>query len=325
MTAWCPHIITKHYISLNMTNSLKRISAIAPFILFLCICCGAAKAQELNCEVTINTDQLQNVSKDVFQTLQESITEYMNSNHFTNDQYAVNERIDCRVFLTVAEYADDVIKGDIQVQSTRPVYNSTYTTTLLNFKDSNVEFSYQQGEPLNFTVNTMESQLTAILNFYAYFIIALDRDSFAPNGGDEAFERLKMIVQMAQSSGEGGWKAFEDKKNRSALLGAFTEPSTSATRSLLYNYHRKGLDEMFLSPDKGRAQITESLSVLQKVYDIDPMNVALSLFKDAKLDELVNIYSKASQTERETVATLLTPLYPTEMKRINQIKAGSQK
>ncbi|MDE6438931.1 MAG: DUF4835 family protein, partial [Muribaculaceae bacterium] len=211
------------------------------------------------------------------------------------------------------------------IQSSRPVYNSTYTTTLLNFKDTKMEFAYQEGEPLNFTVNSMENQLTAILNFYAYLVIALDRDSFAPRGGEEAFERLRAIVQMAQSSGEGGWKAFEDKKNRSAVLSAYTDPATSSLRDIMYDYHRTGLDEMFLSPDKGRAKITETLSNLQKVYDVDPMSVGLSMFKDAKLDELVNIYTKASQTEREKIVELLSPLYPTEMKRINMIKQGVNK
>lgn len=282
-------------------------------------------AQELNCEVTVNIDQIQTTNRSVFDTLQEAIREYMNENHFTNDQYAVNERIDCRLFFTITEYTDNVLKGDLQVQSSRPVYNTSYTTTLLNFKDSKIEFSYQEGEPLTFTVNTMESQLTAILNFYAYLIIAMDRDSFSPNGGDEAFDRLKMIVQMAQSSGEGGWKAFEDKKNRSAVLSSFTDPATSVTRTMLYEYHRGGLDEMFMSPDKGRAKITSTLQNIQKVYQYDPMSVALSMFKDAKLDELVNIYSKASQTERETVVELLSPLYPTEMKRINFIKNGVTK
>lgn len=281
-------------------------------------------AQELNCDVTINTDQVQS-SSSVFQTLQDAIREYMNNTHFTNDQYAVNERIDCRLFFTIVEYTDGVMKGDLQIQSSRPVYNSTYTTTLLNFKDTKMEFAYQEGEPLNFTVNTMENQLTAILNFYAYLVIALDRDSFAPRGGEEAFDRLKMIVQMAQSSGEGGWKAFEDKKNRAAVLSAYTDPGTSGLRDLLYDYHRTGLDEMFLSPDKGRAKITESLANLQKVYDVDAMSVGLSMFKDAKLDELVNLYTKASQTEREKIVELLTPLYPTEIKRITMIKQGVNK
>ncbi len=284
-----------------------------------------SQAQELNCEVTINTDQIQGTNNSVFQTLQDAVREYMNSTHFTNDQYSTNERIDCRLFFTIGEYNDGIMKGDLQIQSSRPVYNSTYTTTLLNFKDNKIEFSYQEGEPLNFTVNSMESQLTAILNFYAYLIIALDRDSFAPNGGQEAFDRLKAIVQFAQSSGEGGWKAFEDKKNRSAILDAYTSTQTSGIRSLMYDYHRMGLDQMFQSPDKGRSSITNSLNSLSAIYNIDPMSVVLSMFKDAKLDELVNIYSKAPQTERQGVYDLLSPIYPTEMERINKIKSGAVK
>ncbi len=291
----------------------------------LLICAITAHSQELNCTVTFNTDQLQNSGSSVFQTLQEAVSDYVNNTHFTNDQYATNERIECRMFFTVSEYTDNTVKGDLQVQSSRPVYNSSYTTTLLNFKDSKIEFSYQEGEPLVFSVNTMESQLTAILNFYAYLIIAIDRDSFAPRGGDDAFGQLKMIVQFAQSSGESGWKAFEDKKNRAAVLSAYTDPATVVMRDMLYNYHRGGLDEMFMSPDKGRAKITTSLEGLTKVYQADPMSVGLSIFKDAKLDELVNVYSKAPQNERTQVVELLSPLYPTEMKRINLIKAGTTK
>ena len=299
--------------------------ALCAAALMLLWCALPASAQELNCEVTVNTDQVQGTNTSVFQTLQEAITEYMNTTHFTNDQYATNERIDCRLFFTIVEYTDGVLKGDLQVQSTRPVYNSTYTTTLLNFKDNKLEFAYQEGEPLRFTVNTMESQLTAILNFYAYLIIALDRDSFAPNGGEAAFDQLKMIVQMAQSSGENGWKAFEDKKNRSAVLDAYTGPSTSVMRKLLYDYHRGGLDLMFQSPDKGRASITSSLDNLTTVYNADAMSVALSMFKDAKLDELVNIYSKAPQQERTNVYNLLQPIYPAEGTRLEQIKKGAEK
>ncbi len=282
-------------------------------------------AQELNCQVEINTDQMQGTNKSVFETLQQAVNDYLNTTHFTNMQFNANERIDCRFFLTVKEYTDNVLKGDLQIQSSRPTYNATYTTTLLNFKDMRIEFQYQEGEPLVFSTTSMESQLTAILNFYAYLIIALDGDSMAPRGGEEQWERLKMIVQFAQSAGEPGWKAFEDKRNRSAVLSAFTDPATNSVRDMLYQYHRQGLDEMALSPDKGRARITESLSILQKVYDHDPMSVFLAMFMDSKLDELVNIYTKASQTERDKVVEILQPLYPTEMKRINFIKQGVNK
>lgn len=295
------------------------------FAIFLALAQPAASAQELNCQIEINTDQVQTTNKSVFETLKEAVTQYMNENHFTNLQYATNERIDCRMFFTIKEYTDNKLTGDLQVQVSRPVYNTNYTTTLLNFKDNKIEFEYQEGEPLNFSLNTMESQLTAILNFYAYLFIAIDSDSFAPEGGQMMFDQLAQIVQMAQSSGESGWTAFDDKRNRAAVLSAFTDPSTKVLRQMLYDYHRGGLDEMALSPDKGRAKITSSLDALDAVMNVDPMSVGLSIFKDAKLDELVNIYTKASQTEREKVAALLQPIYPTEMKRINMIKAGTNK
>ena len=277
-------------------------------------------AQELNCTVEINTDKINGTDKAVFSTLQTAITEYMNNTQWGNAQFLVNEKIDCKLFFTIASVEGTKMTGDLQVQSSRPVYNASYTTTLINFKDTNIEFEYQENEPLVFNINAMESNLTAILNFYAYMILAIDFDSFAPNGGDFYYERAANVVQLAQSSGETGWKAFEDTKNRSAVLSAFTEKNTSAIRSLLYEYHRKGLDEMVLSPDKGRATITKTLNILKQIYDVAPMSVVLSMFKDAKLDELVNIYSKSNITERQTVYELLYPLYPTERERLNKIK-----
>lgn len=179
---------------------------------------------------------------------------------------------------------------------------------------------------MNFTVNSMENQLTAILNFYAYLILAFDFDSFAPNGGEPYWERLKQIVQMAQSSGETGWKAFEDTKNRSAVLTAFTEGrGGEALRKMIYDYHRLGLDQMALSVDKGRASVTESLDAINTVYSLQPMSVALSMFKDAKLDELVNVYSKAPAEERTKVYNLLQPIYPTDEQQLVKIKNGQEK
>ena len=197
-----------------------------------------ASAQELLCTVEVNTDQVNGTYKQVFETLQQAITEYMNTTVFTNTQIAANEKIECRLFFTVKEYTDDVVKGDLQIQSMRPVYNSSYTTTLINFRDTKVEFTYREGEPLVYSLNNMESQLTAILNFYAFLVIAVDFDSFSPKGGEPYFERLKQIVQMAQSSGETGWKAFEDTKNRSAVLASFTDAPASVIRDAMYQYHR---------------------------------------------------------------------------------------
>lgn len=284
-----------------------------------------ATAQELNCQVDVNTQKLQNVSNQTFETLKSAIAEYMNSTKFSEAQLAANEKIDCRMLLTVSEYTDNVVKGTLQVQASRPVYNSNYTTTTINFQDPKIDFSYSEGEQLTFSLTGMESQLTQILNFYAYLILAMDFDSFAPRGGEAFWERLKIIVQDAQSSGEIGWKAFDDNKNRSAVLEAFTSPQTEVMRDFTYRYHRNGLDEMAQSPDKGRANITEAIDILKTVYDVVPMSVALSMTRDAKLDELVNIYSKAQQTERDRVYETIYPLWPTENRRLTAIKKGAQK
>lgn len=278
-----------------------------------------ATAQELNCVVEVNADQVQGADH-VFENLQQQINDYMNTTRFSSAQFSPSEKIDCRLFLTVSEYTDNIIKGDLQIQSTRPVYNSAYTTTVLNFKDTRIEFTYNEHEPLIFSETTMESNLTAILNFYAYLILALDFDTFSPLGGQPYFDRLATIVQLAQSSGEVGWKAFEDNRNRAAVLAAFTDPGTSGLREMLYKYHRRGLDEMSVSPDKGRTTITEALGALNKIYETQPMSVALNIWRDAKIDELVNVYSKGSQSERDDVYELLVKLYPTETSRLNNIK-----
>ena len=303
-----------------MTRTFIKI-----FVTLIAFCGLRLSAQELNCQVEFNTDQIAGSNKSVFETLQEAVTEYMNTTKFSNAQFSANERLDCRLFFTIKEYNDGVMTGDLQVQLTRPVYNSTYTTNLINFKDTKIDFSYQEGEPLTFSETTMESQLTAILNFYAYLFLAIDFDSFSPRGGQPFFDRLAMIVQMGQSSGEPGWKAFEDSKNRSAILAAYTDASTQGLRDLLYNYHRTGLDEMTTSPDKGRQNITKTLDVLTSVNSANPMSVGLSMFKDSKLDELVNIYSEAPATERSSVYDLLYSIYPTETKQLDAIKAGKQK
>lgn len=276
-------------------------------------------AQELNCSVEINADQVQG-SEHVFESLKEAVNEYLNTTKFSNAQFSPNEKIECRMFLTVSEYANDVIKGDLQIQAIRPVYNSSYTTTLLNLKDTNIEFTYIENEQLIFSETTMESNLTAILNYYAYLILTVDFDSFSSRGGQPYLEKLSTVVQLAQSSGEIGWKAFEDNRNRWAIMNALTDPATESYRDLLYTYHRRGLDEMSIAPDKGRSTITQALQILQQINDKQPMSVALNMWHDAKIDELINVYSKGSQSERDDVYNLLSTLYPTDMSRMNDIK-----
>lgn len=296
-------------------NGIGLIIGILGTIVPLC-----AAAQEFKATVEINSQKIEGTNKSVFETLQASLNSYMNETHFSDYTYSPNEKIECRLFFTISEYDGDRMKGDLQVQLIRPVYNATYTTTLFNFKDNKIEFNYAEGDPVIFNNQQPDNNLTAILDYYAYLLLGIDCDSFSSNGGQPFFDRAQSIVQYQQSSGEVGWRTFDDNKNRAAVLNSYTDNNTSGIRQLLYQYHRKGLDEMVTSPDKGRAAITESLQQIKNIYDVAPMSVALSIFRDSKLDELVNIYSKAPETERTTVYELLQPIYPTESERLNQIK-----
>lgn len=298
---------------------------IGGIMMILAMVSADAMAQELRCQVEVNSQSIAGTNKAVFESLQQAMNDYMNENRFSNATFSPVEKIDCRLYLKISEYDGERMKGDLQVQLSRPVYNATYTTTIFNFKDNRIEFDYKDGDPLIFNETSQQNNLTAIMDYYAYLLLALDFDTFSPQGGQEFFDKAAAVVQAAQSTGEIGWKAFEDSKNRSAVLNAYTDPATSGMRDLLYNYHRKGLDEMVTSPDKGRATITESLKELSKVYKAAPMSVALSIFRDSKLDELVNIYSKAPSNEREAAFEILDPLYPTDKDRLEKIKKGSEK
>lgn len=293
-------------------------------VVLMCAFTTAAQeeATELNCEVEVNSDKISNGSKDVFNELKQAITDYMNTTKWTNATFGTNEKIYCKLMLTLSSWdnATGAMEGDLQIQSQRPVYNSSYTTAVINFKDTKVKFFYETGQQLVFSELEMEDNLTAILNFWAYMIIAMDFDTFELNGGDPYYERAAQIVRLAQSSGESGWKAFEDNTNRSAVLSAFTEKQTSPIRQILYDYHRMGLDQMVVTVDKGRSAITHTLENLAKIYDVAPMSVCLTMFKDAKLDELINVYSKANTTEKETVYEMLYQVYPSDNTRLEQIK-----
>lgn len=280
------------------------------------------EATELNCEVDVNSDKITSGSKDVFNDLKKDVTDYMNTTKWTNATFGTNEKIYCKLLFTISSWDDatGAMQGDLQIQSQRPVFNSSYTTALINFRDMKVNFNYESGQPLVYSEMEMEDNLTAILNFWAYMIIALDFDSFELNGGDPYYERAAQIVRLAQGSGETGWKAFEDNNNRSAVLSAFTDKQTSPIRQMLYDYHRMGLDQMVVTVDKGRSTITHTLENLGKIYEVAPLSVCLTMFKDAKLDELINIYSKANTTEKESVYEMLYQVYPSENTRLEKIK-----
>ena len=280
------------------------------------------EATELLCEVEVNSDKITDGSKEIFNELKEKVTDYMNTTKWTNAIFGTNEKIHCKLMFTISSWDNStgLMKGDLQIQSSRPVYNSSYTTAIINFKDAKVDFQFETGQQLVFSEMEMLDNLTAILNFWAYMIIALDFDTFELKGGDPYYEQAANIVRMAQSTGESGWKAFEDNTNRNAVLSAFTDTQTSPIRDILYEYHRLGLDQMVVTVDKGRATITHTLENLGKIYQVAPLSVCLTMFKDSKLDELINIYSKANMTEKESVYEMLYQVYPSENTKLEEIK-----
>lgn len=275
------------------------------------------KAQELRCDVQVNASGIETTQAQIFKTLESSIAEYMNTTSFTRNNFAASEKIDCRLFFNITAYGNDHFTAELQVQSLRPVYNTTYTTTLLNFKDNKVGFDYYEFQPLEFSLTSNTSELTAILNFYAYLILALDYDSFSPKGGQEFFDRARNIVLEAQNSNEEGWKMFQDNRNRAAVLSAFTDSPSSAFRDLYYEYHRNGLDEMANAPAKGRKVIFDLLqNNLTALNEADPFNVGISIFHDSKFDELIGLFSEAPANEKTKVKEILEDIYPADRARL---------
>ncbi len=281
---------------------------------------AVAFCSELNCKVEVNVSRTETMPSDVARQLQEAVAEYVNTTSFTELRIAPGERIECRMFFDVQSYADDKVSAVLTVQSTRPVYDSSYTTTLLNVRDAEVEFPYSPGQPLVFARDAIDSELTALLDFYVYLILAVDADSFAPEGGTPFYGVASQIVTLARSSGGKGWRAIDSPRNRASLLAALTEPPTAAFRTLLYDYHRRGLDVMTVSPEKGRATIGQTLQRLRDMVSQSPMTPLAALMRDAKLDELVGLYSKASDDERREAAGLLTALWPSESEAMEKIK-----
>ncbi len=289
-------------------------------LLLVCMVSIGIQAQELNARITINSDKVQGTNTQVFTTLQNALTEFVNNKKWTDATFSINERIDCTITLIINEQSDNAFKGEIQIQARRPVYNSSYTTTLLNFRDRQLDFEYIEFEPLEFTDNMLTNNLTANIVFYVYVILGLDFDSFSPKGGNAFYQQAMQIVNLAQSQiGWPGWKAFESNQNKHAVATALTEGTSDGFREMWYNYHRKGLDEMAANPDRGRTTIISALPALQELKSARPTSVLLQMFSDAKLDEVAAIYSKATTQEKQEGLKMLSNIYPTETGRLEAL------
>lgn len=273
-------------------------------------------AQELNCNVQINSDQIEGSNKSIFNTLQQAIGEFINNRRWTDMTVAQQERIECNMTLIVNAVTDNQISGVLQVQSRRPVYNTSYTTPLLNFRDEKFTFQYTEFEQLEYQENVFTTNLTSMLAYYVYLIIGYDMDSYSPLGGTPYFQVAENIVLNAQSASledaeAAGWKSFSDNRNRYALINNLMDEAFSKYRQFFYAYHRLYLDAMEVNVSNARSKIMAELPVIREANRARPSAVAITAFLDAKGDELVNIFQPAPQAEREAVHEVLMDVDPT--------------
>jgi len=285
---------------------------------------SAVIAQELNCQVNVASPQIQGTTeKQIFEQLQKAIFEFMNNTKWTRDNYTTPERIDCSILINITQKLGvDEYKATIQVQSRRPVFKSSYFSPAVNYIDENFTFKFQQFQQLEFNLNTYSTNLTSVLSFYAYIILANDYDTFSNLGGTEYFQKAQIIVANAQSSGEIGWKSQETNKNRYWIPENALQPVFIPIRECMYKYHRLGLDIMFDKPDEGRSEILKSMDLLVGVYKNRPATFIMELFFNAKSDEIVNIFSKGLPDEKTKVVQTLTTVDPANTSKWYKIQAN---
>lgn len=292
-----------------------------PWLFFVCLSAPFVScAQELNAKVTVVANKIRGVDPSVFQAMQKSIQSFLNERQWTDKTYSASERIDCNfLFDLQSQTSQNTFSGILTVQSTRPVYNSSYITNVFNFKDKDISFKYDPFQPLLFNENNisgndpMSSNLTALLAYYAYVIIGLDRDSFAPNGGNEIFQKARNVVSNAPENSRSisGWKAYEGTSNRYWLAENLLNTRYKDFHKVMYDYYRLGLDRMYDHLAEGRESILNCLSLLNSINTDNPNTVLIPMFFDAKWHELAGIFSLAPPQQQLAALNLLQKLDPT--------------
>ena len=297
-------------------------------IAFLILFPGIIKAQELNCNIQISAQRIQGSNRQVFESMQRDLYQFMNNTVWTNHVFNYAERIDCNILINLSDQLSaDEFKGTIQIQLSRPVFNTTYKTTILNFIDNSFQFRYVEFQPLEFDPSTYRSSLVSVLAYYTYMILGFDYDTFAPLGGTEFFQMAEKIVTTAQNAPEQGWKPYDGSRNRNRywLVKNVLDKEYEGVRQFLYDYNMNGLDKMESKIAEARTSMVESLKFIQDVYRKKPypFMYLVQVIIDAKSDELINIFSGAFPEEKSRVVQILTEIDPANKAKYETINSAN--
>ncbi|MCL5128491.1 DUF4835 family protein [Algibacter sp. L4_22] len=277
-------------------------------------------SQELNCKVIVNAQQTGNENFPIFKTLEKQLTEFVNKTTWTNQKFATQERIDCSMFINVVEYSGESFKATLQVQSSRPVYGSSYSSPIYNFNDKDFNFRYLEFQNLIYNPSQYESNLVSVLAFHVYMVLGLDADSFAEKGGDPHFKQAQIITNYSQQSNSIGWKLEDGLQSRFVLIDNILSPTFKEFRSVIYSYHRNGMDIMSENAKQGKEEIVSALSTFKEMNSRRPNSFLLRTFFDAKADELEQIFSDGPNVNIASLKETLQRIAPMHSTKWNNIK-----
>jgi hypothetical protein len=294
------------------------------FNLVLLLSASLLGAQEFNFTVRVNTMKLQTADPRVFQTLESSAAEFLNTTKWTEDNFELNERINANLLITIQEeLSPTTFKADIAVQASRPVYGSDYSTTLINFIDKDVIFFYEQFQPIIFSQNVFNDNLSSVMAFYAYIILGMDYDSFSAFGGEPFFQIAQDIVNtvpQGAAASSPGWRSLDGNRNRFWLIENILSPRVRPLRQAWYDYHRQGLDKAATDVALARAVIVDALEQVRNVHQVYPNTMIVQMFSDAKSNEILEIFKRGTPQEQNTVIQVMTRIDPSKASNYRDIK-----
>ena len=277
-------------------------------------------AQELNAQFVVNSDLVDQTNQQIFETLEGSLYEFINSQSWSTQDFFPQEKITCSFVLNLSSYNASKFEGTLQIQSQRTIFDSNYDSPVLNFLDKDISFTYQEFQPLFYSPASYESNLVSLISFYVYIIMGINSDSLQFKGGDSYFEQAQRIVNLSQQSGAMGWKQNDSNRNRFWLSDTMRSNTFREYREALYTYHRKGLDLMTENPMEAKNNIINALLPLENLYDRRPNAMLLQMFFDAKADEIVNLFSDGPEVDFDRASKMLKKIAPFYQPQWKQIK-----